>query len=131
MEKNGFEKRTVWGHILKDFDTGIEDIHLGEESLEDVLDFLPEKVKVELIQDIENTFNEKNSKGKVEILAKIMNRLKAYNGEFSNQYDLIKIIDDLNVSLNNEIVQGINQKPIDRFQKEKIIIISQIKDMII
>ena len=59
------------------------------------------------------------TKGKVEILAKIMNRLKAYNGEFSNQYDLIKIVDDLNVSLNNEIVQGINQKPIDRFQKEK------------
>lgn len=59
------------------------------------------------------------TKGKVEILAKIMNRLKAYNGEFSNQYDLIKIIEDMNISLNNEIVQGINQKPIDRFQKEK------------
>ncbi len=59
------------------------------------------------------------TKGKVEILAKIMNRLKAYNGEFSDQYDLIKIVDDMNISLNNEIVQGINQKPIDRFKKEK------------
>lgn len=59
------------------------------------------------------------TKGKVEILAKIMNRLKAYNGEFSSQYDLIKIVDDMNTSLNNEIVQGINQKPIDRFKKEK------------
>ena len=59
------------------------------------------------------------TKGKVEILAKIMNRLKAYNGEFSNQYDLVKIVDDMNISLNNEIVQGINQKPIDRFKKEK------------
>lgn len=59
------------------------------------------------------------TKGKVEILAKIMNRLKAYNGEFSNQADLIKIVDEMNISLNNEVVQGINQKPIDRFQKEK------------
>ena len=59
------------------------------------------------------------TKGKVEILAKIMNRLKAFNGEFSNQADLIKIIDDMNISLNREIVQGINQRPIDRFKKEK------------
>lgn len=59
------------------------------------------------------------TKGKVEVLAKIMNRLKAYNGEFSNQYDLIEIVNDLNISLNQEIVQGINQKPIDRFKKEK------------
>lgn len=59
------------------------------------------------------------TKGKVEILAKIMNRLKAYNGEFSTQADLIKIVDEMNISLNNEVVQGINQKPIERFQKEK------------
>ena len=59
------------------------------------------------------------TKGKVEVLAKIMNRLKAYNGEFSNQYDLISIIEDMNISLNKEIVQGINQRPIDRFKKEK------------
>lgn len=32
------------------------------------------------------------TKGKVEVPAKIMNRLKAYNGEFSNQYDLISIV---------------------------------------
>ena len=59
------------------------------------------------------------TKGKVEVLAKIMDRLKAYNGEFSNQYDLIEIVNDLNITLNREIVQGINQRPIDRFEKEK------------
>ena len=48
-----------------------------------------------------------------------MNRLKAYNGEFSNQYDLIRIVEDMNASLNNEIVQGINQTPFERFKKEK------------
>ena len=59
------------------------------------------------------------TKGKVEIVAKIMNRLKAFNGEFSTQADLIKIVDNMNISLNKEIVQGINQRPIDRFEKEK------------
>lgn len=59
------------------------------------------------------------TKGKVEVLAKIMNRLKAYNNEFDNQYELISIVEDMNIELNNEIVQGINQKPIQRFEKEK------------
>ena len=59
------------------------------------------------------------TKGKVEVLAKVMNRLKAFNGEFSTQADLIEIVDNMNISLNKEIVQGINQRPIDRFKKEK------------
>ena len=59
------------------------------------------------------------TKGKVEVLAKIMNRLKAFNGEFSTQADLVEIVDNMNISLNKEIVQGINQRPIDRFKKEK------------
>ena len=59
------------------------------------------------------------TKGKVEVLAKVMNRLKAFNGEFSTQADLIEIVDNMNISLNKEIVQGINQRPIDRFEKEK------------
>ena len=59
------------------------------------------------------------TKGKVEVLAKIMNRLKAYNGEFSNQFELMEIVNEMNITLNREIVQGINQRPIDRFKKEK------------
>jgi transposase len=59
------------------------------------------------------------TKGKVEVLAKIMNRLKAYNNEFSNQYELFEIVDSMNIELNHEVVQGINQKPIKRFEKEK------------
>ena len=59
------------------------------------------------------------TKGKVEVLAKIMNRLKAYNGEFSNQFELMEIVNEMNITLNREIVQGINQRPIDRFEKEK------------
>lgn len=60
------------------------------------------------------------TKGKVEILAKITNRLKAYNNEFSNVKELEKIIQNMNKQLNQEIVQGINERPIDRYnEKEK------------
>lgn len=57
--------------------------------------------------------------GKVENLAKIMDRLKAYNNEFDSIYDLYAIIEDLNTELNNEIVQGLGQTPNERFKKEK------------
>lgn len=59
------------------------------------------------------------TKGKVEILAKITNRLKAYNNEFSNVKELEKIIQNMNKQLNQEIVQGINEKPIDRYNKKE------------
>lgn len=59
------------------------------------------------------------TKGKVENLAKIMDRLKAYNNEFDSIYDLYAIIEDLNIELNNEIVQGLGQTPNERFEKEK------------
>ena len=53
--------------------------------------------------------------GKVENLAKIMDRLKAYNNEFDSIYDLYAIIENLNIELNNEIVQGLGQTPNERF----------------
>ncbi len=59
------------------------------------------------------------TKGKVEVLAKIMNRLKAYNNEFESQYELIDIVNNLNEMLNNEVVQGIGQTPNKRFENEK------------
>ena len=59
------------------------------------------------------------TKGKVEIVAKVMDRLKAYNNEFSNIYELISVIENLRRELNNEIVQGVNQTPNERFEKEK------------
>ena len=57
--------------------------------------------------------------GKVENLAKIMNRLKAYNNEFDSIYDLYPIIEQLNIEINNEIVQGLGETPNKRFEKEK------------
>ena len=57
--------------------------------------------------------------GKVENLAKIMDRLKAYNNEFNYIYQLENIIKALNDELNEEIVQGLGQTPNERFKKEK------------
>lgn len=44
--------------ILQEFDTGIEKIDIGKKSLDNVLDFLPEKVKTDVIQTLENSFND-------------------------------------------------------------------------
>ena len=59
------------------------------------------------------------TKGKVENLAKVMNRLRVYNNEFKDYEELYKIIQELNIELNNEISQATLEKPIERFQKEK------------
>jgi len=58
------------------------------------------------------------TKGKVELVAKIMNRLKVFNGEFYNQYELEEIVKRLNEDINNELVQEVNIIPIQRHKKE-------------
>ena len=52
--------------LLRDFDTGIENITLKNEKMEDVLDFLPREVKEALIQDIEESFNDTDDGEEVE-----------------------------------------------------------------
>ena len=60
------------------------------------------------------------TKGKVETLAKIMNRLKAFDYEFDNIKQLEEIVKKLNYELNNnEKSQGTNEIPINLFIKEK------------
>lgn len=60
------------------------------------------------------------TKGKIETLAKIMNRLKAYNNEFENIEELKQVVEDLNYELNyNEKSQGTNEIPKVLFEKEK------------
>ena len=59
------------------------------------------------------------TKGKVENLAKIMDRLDAYNNEFETIDDLDEIIRELNIDLNNETSQATGEKPIEHFKKEK------------
>ena len=60
------------------------------------------------------------TKGKVETLAKIMNRLKAYDNEFKNNEELQLIVDQLKYELNfEEKSQAINEIPRVLFEKEK------------
>ena len=60
------------------------------------------------------------TKGKVETLAKIMNRLKAYDYEFKDDKELESIVKRLNYELNyNEKSQATNEIPIVLFEKEK------------
>ena len=60
------------------------------------------------------------TKGRVETLAKIMNRLKAFDGEFDDWDGLDKIVKDLLYELNFvEKSQAINEIPFQRMEKEK------------
>ena len=60
------------------------------------------------------------TKGKVETLAKIMNRLKAYDNEFESVEDLQKVVKQLNCELNyQEKSQATGEIPRTLFEKEK------------
>ena len=58
------------------------------------------------------------TKGKVESLAKLVDRLKVYNNEFDSYEELEKIVNNFMQEINNKISQGTNEKPLDRMQKE-------------
>jgi hypothetical protein len=59
------------------------------------------------------------TKGKVEVVAKIMNRLKVLNNEFATFEELFELVRQLNEEINNETQVTIQEKPIIRFKKEK------------
>ena len=59
------------------------------------------------------------TKGKVETLAKLVDRLKVYNGEFDTFEELEKIVELFNTDINNEVSQATNEIPFHRFEKEK------------
>ena len=59
------------------------------------------------------------TKGKVESLAKLTDRLKAYNEEFDTWDDLMSICDRFMDDINNEISQGSDEIPVALFNKEK------------
>ena len=59
------------------------------------------------------------TKGKVESLAKLMDRLKAYNEEFDTWDDLKIIVNEFMKDINNEISQATYEQPRILFEKEK------------
>ncbi len=58
------------------------------------------------------------TKGKVEVVAKVMNRLKPFNEEFETLEDLKKIIKELNYDLNSQKCQATGEAPEKLLQKE-------------
>lgn len=59
------------------------------------------------------------TKGKVEVRNKFMKWLIPYNFEFETEEDLIKIIEKINIEVNNRINSTTNMKPVLLYAKEK------------
>lgn len=59
------------------------------------------------------------TKGKVEALARTVERIKVYNHEFQNEYELRNIVKQLENQLNHEISQATDRRPADLWAKEK------------
>src|SRR5574344_1634006 len=59
------------------------------------------------------------TKGKVESLANLMNRLKVYNNEFETLDDLNQIVKQVNEDINNEISQATAKSPSELFKSEQ------------
>lgn len=63
------------------------------------------------------------TKGKVEALARTVDRLKVFNNEFEGFSQLEKIVCEFNYDLNfEEISQGTYQRSVDRWDKEKAVL---------
>ena len=58
------------------------------------------------------------TKGKVESLARLVDRLKVYNNEFKDYEELEKIVNNFMKDINNEVSQGTNERPVNRIKKE-------------
>ena len=59
------------------------------------------------------------SKGRVENVAKLIDRLKIYNNEFESIEEIYEIVADFNEEINNEVSQSTNKKPVELLEKEK------------
>ena len=59
------------------------------------------------------------TKGKVEAVAKLINRLKVYNNEFDTFSDLDLIVRNFNDEINREVSVSTGKSPIERFKEEQ------------
>jgi transposase len=59
------------------------------------------------------------TKGKVESLAKLIDRLKVYNGEFGSFEELEQITNQFMDEINSEVSQATGEIPSERFKKEQ------------
>lgn len=59
------------------------------------------------------------TKGKVEALSKLTNRLTVYNGEFEDYAELENIVESFMEEINNEVSQATGKIPLDLLSKDK------------
>ena len=59
------------------------------------------------------------TKGKVELSNRFVSRILAYNNEIEDKEHLLKVLENLNKTINNEVNKTTNVAPIVLFQKEK------------
>lgn len=59
------------------------------------------------------------TKGKVEVTAKLMNRIKVYSGDITSLNDIIKIATELNHEINSSVCQATGYKPFDLLKLEQ------------
>ena len=59
------------------------------------------------------------TKGKIEVTAKLMNRLKVYSGDITGFDDIRQIASELNDELNSAVCQATGKKPFDLLEAEK------------
>ena len=59
------------------------------------------------------------TKGKVEVTAKLMNRLKVYSGDITGFDDIRQIASELNDEFNSAVCQATGKKPFDLLEAEK------------
>ena len=70
------------------------------------------------------------TKGKVEVTAKLMNRLKVYSGDITCFDDIRRIAADLNYEINSSICQATGKKPFDLLELEKPFLIQTNLDIL-
>lgn len=59
------------------------------------------------------------TKGKVEVTAKLMNRLKVFSGEIESFSDIGNLVKEFNSEINNEVCQGTGFRPVERLKLEQ------------
>lgn len=70
------------------------------------------------------------TKGKVEVTAKLMNRLKVYSGDVTCFDDIRRIADDLNYEINSSVCQATGRKPFELLELEKPFLIKTNLDIL-
>ena len=70
------------------------------------------------------------TKGKVEVTAKLMNCLKVYSGDVTCCDDIKRIADDLNYEINSSVCQATGRKPFELLELEKPFLIKTNLDIL-